>query len=70
VVKKHKIQGDLDMSIQPTGEDLRKAVKWISDERQFNPSKELRTLVEEASVKFDLSPKDADFLLRQLLEQE
>jgi hypothetical protein len=58
------------MSIQPTGEDLRKAVKWISDERQFNPSKELRTLVEEASVKFDLSPKDADFLLRQLLEQK
>ncbi|MGA8180424.1 MAG: hypothetical protein WB792_10220 [Desulfobacterales bacterium] len=58
------------MSIQPSGEDLRKAVKWISDERQFNPSKELRTLVEEASVKFDLSPKDADFLLRQLLEQK
>jgi hypothetical protein len=58
------------MSIQPTGEDLRKAVKWISEERQFNPSKELKTLVEEAGMKFDLSPKDADFLLRHLLEQE
>jgi hypothetical protein len=58
------------MSIQPNGEDLRKAVKWVSAERQFNPGKELKTLVEEACMKFDLSPKDADFLLRQLLEKE
>jgi hypothetical protein len=58
------------MSIQPNGEDLRKAVKWISEERQFNSSKELKTLVEEAGMKFDLSPKDADFLLRHLLEQD
>jgi hypothetical protein len=58
------------MSIQPNGEDLRKAVKWVSEERQFNPGKELKTLVEEACMKFDLSPKDADFLLRQLLDQE
>jgi hypothetical protein len=58
------------MSIQPSGEDLRKAVKWVSQERQFNPGKELKVLVEEACMKFDLSPKDADFLLRQLLEQK
>jgi hypothetical protein len=58
------------MSIQPNGEDLRKAVKWISKERQFNPGKELTTLIEEACMKFDLSPKDADFLFRQLLEKK
>jgi hypothetical protein len=58
------------MSIQPDGEDLRKAVKWVSEERQFNPGKELQTLIEEACMKFDLSPKDANFLLRHLLEQE
>jgi hypothetical protein len=46
------------MSIQPKGEDLRKAVKWVSDERQFNPGKESKTLIEEACMKFDLSPKD------------
>jgi len=33
------------MSIQPKGEDLRKAVKWVSDERQFNPGKESKTLI-------------------------
>ena len=58
------------MSIQPKGEDLRKAVKWVSDERQFNPGKELKTLIEEACMKFDLSPKDEEFLLCHLLEKE
>ena len=58
------------MSVQPIGEDLRKAVKWVSDERQFNPGKESKTLIEEACIKFDLSPNEADFLLRHLLETE
>jgi hypothetical protein len=58
------------MSIQPKGEDLRRAVKWVSEERKYNPEKEQKDLIEEACVKFDLSPLDADFLLRKLLEQE
>jgi hypothetical protein len=58
------------MSIQPKGEDLRRAVKWVSEERKYNPDKEQKALIEEACVKFDLSPLDADFLLRKLLEQE
>ena len=58
------------MTIQPKGEDLRKAVKWVSGERKYNPEKELKTLIEEACLKFNLSPVDADFLLRKLLDQE
>jgi hypothetical protein len=58
------------MSIQPKGEDLRRAVKWVSEERKYNPEKEQKALIEEACVKFDLSPLDADFLLRKLLEQK
>ncbi len=58
------------MSIQPKGEDLRKAVKWVSEERKYNPEKEPKALIEEACMKFDLSPLDADFLLRHLLKQE
>ena len=58
------------MSIQPKGEDLRRAVKWVSEERKYNPEKQQKDLIEEACVKFDLSPLDADFLLRKLLEQE
>ncbi len=57
------------MSIQPKGEDLRRAVKWVSEERKYDPEKEQKALIEEACIKFDLSPLDADFLLRKLLEQ-
>ncbi len=52
------------MSIQPEGEDLRKAVEWISEERKYGPEKKLIKFVEEASLKFDLSPKDGEFLMR------
>lgn len=58
------------MSIQPEGEDLRKAVKWVSQEREFNPEAPLKKLVKNASLKFDLSPKDAEFLTRFFLKEE
>jgi len=58
------------MSIKPAGEDLRKAVKWVSDERKYSPEKELKAVIEEACVKFDLSPLDADFLLSKMLEHD
>ena len=51
------------MSILPQGEELRKAVKWISDERQYGDPKKLLKLIEEASLKFDLSPMDAEYLI-------
>ena len=52
------------MSIQPEGEELRKAVKWISEERLENPQKNITQLIEAACLKFDLSPKDGEFLYR------
>ena len=58
------------MTIQPKGEDLRRAVKWVSEERKYNPEKELKAVIEEACMKFDLSPMDADFLLRKLLNEK
>lgn len=58
------------MGIQPEGEDLRKAVKWISEERKYNPGTTIKALIEDASVKFNLSPREEDFLLRTLLEEK
>ena len=52
------------MSIQPEGEDVRKATKWISGERLGNPGANLGELIEKASVKYDLSPQDTEFLTR------
>jgi len=50
-------------NIQPEGEDLRKAVKWISDERTYGAEKTLLKLIEEACLKFDLSPMDTEYLV-------
>ncbi len=50
------------MSILPEGEELRKAVTWISEERQTDPEANLAKLIQSACMKFDLSPKDAEFL--------
>jgi hypothetical protein len=49
-------------TIQPEGENLRKAVKWISDERKYGPKKKTVKLIEEACLKFNLSPLDAEYL--------
>jgi hypothetical protein len=58
------------MSIQPEGEDLRKAVKWISDERKYNPEAKPIKLIEEACLKYDLSPKDAEYLTNFVLNKK
>jgi hypothetical protein len=46
----------------PEGEDLRRAVRWVSSGLQDSPGQPVQPLVEEAIFKFDLSPKDAEFL--------
>ena len=53
-------------TVQPEGEDMRKAFKWISEERKYNPGVTLSKLIEKACLKFDLSPMDAEYLLKML----
>ena len=47
----------------PEGEDLRRAVRWVSQGLQDSPGQPVQPLVQEAIFKFDLSPKDAEFLV-------
>jgi hypothetical protein len=49
-------------TIQPDGEMIRKALKWISEERQTDSSKKHRKLMEEAAVRFNLSPVEVEYL--------
>jgi hypothetical protein len=59
------------MSVQlPEGEALRRAIRWISEQQEIIPKPSLISLVEEAGIKYDLSPKDCDFLLRFLTESK
>lgn len=47
----------------PEGDDVRRAVKWVSDSIQDNPDEPVGRFVQEAIFKFDLSPKDSEFLI-------
>jgi len=50
-------------STMPEGAAIRKAVQWISKMRGEGNTP-LPHLIEQASVRFNLSPKDSDFLTR------
>ena len=57
-------------TIQPDSEDIRKAVKWISEERKHDSERPLGKILEEASRKFDLSPLEAEFLQRFVKDEK
>jgi len=42
----------------PEGERIRQAVKFISAERLEDEKKSIRKLIQEASLRFNLSPKE------------
>jgi len=50
-------------TIMPEGDDIQKAIKWISSSLEDNPNQPIFPLVEKAVFKFDLSPKDSEFLM-------
>ena len=50
-------------TIQPKGENIRQAVKWISSERLEDEKKSIPMLIQDAAIRFNLSPKDEEFLV-------
>ena len=51
-------------TIIPQSESLRKAVKWLSEHLKNDERQNIIKLLNEAILKFDLSPKDAEFLFQ------
>lgn len=49
-------------TIMPEGENVQKAIKWISANIEEKENQPVMQLVEKAVFKFDLSPKDSEFL--------
>jgi len=47
----------------PQGEPVRRAVKWLSEQAGWDLK-----AVEEAARRFDLSPAEEEFLIRQFLK--
>ena len=50
-------------TVMPEGENIQKAIKWISGNIEDGGSQPIQMLIEKAVFKFDLSPKDTEFLM-------
>ncbi len=50
-------------TIMPEGKNVQQAIKWISANIEENEKQSVQQLVEKAVFKFDLSPKDTEFLI-------
>ena len=49
-------------TIQPKGEKVKQAVKWISENLKEDEKRPIYRLIQDASLRFTLSPKEEDFL--------
>jgi hypothetical protein len=49
-------------TIVAEGEKVKQALKWISREREERTGSDLSGLIRDASMRFNLSPKDEEFL--------
>ena len=54
--------------LQPTGEKMRRVVRWISETVQTYPQKNRLAILREAEIKFDLSPRECEFIEAKLNE--
>jgi hypothetical protein len=48
---------------------IKQAVKWIDEKLAEQPGSDRTKLLDEAGRRFDLTPIEADFLLRHLAER-
>ncbi len=55
--------------IQEEGKKIRQAVAWISEMTLKHPGKKRSGFILEAESRFDLTPKESEFLLRKLSEE-
>ena len=48
--------------IQPQGDKVRKALKWMSEMLSEHPEKNRQQVLRDAEIRFDLSPSECEFL--------
>ncbi len=59
-----------DETTQPHGEKLRKAIKWISETQLEHPEIKRREVIQQAQIRFNLSPRDCEFLNKNFRGEE
>jgi len=48
----------------PNSDRMKKAVQYVSEQRQAEPEKTPEKIVNEATLKFDLTPSECEFLAK------
>lgn len=54
-----------DTPTNPTGERMRKTIRWISETLHTYPHKTRKMVLQEAQIRFDLTPKECEFLEKE-----
>jgi hypothetical protein len=54
--------------VVPSGDGIRSALRWLAERRQADPAAARMKLIEEAALRFDLTPLETDFLARSWKE--
>jgi len=49
--------------VMPRRENVRKAVKWISENLKENADQSVQKLINDAVLRFDLSPSDSELVI-------
>jgi hypothetical protein len=49
-----------------SGDKMKKTLCWISEMLKIHPEKNRQQIISEAEIRFDLSPKECDFIDRKL----
>ena len=57
-------------SLSGRSDKLKSAVAYVSETMQADPTKDRNRVVEEAVMRFDLSPADSEFFYRYFSEQK
>jgi len=57
-------------TLLPDGQNIRKAVQWISDTLKQDPQQNKMQLITEACMKFGLNPKESNQLMQFYREKE
>jgi len=54
----------------PRSETLKRAIKWLSEHLKDDSHQNISQLLNEATLRFDLSPKESDFLIKMYTENK
>jgi hypothetical protein len=57
----------MNENVLPNGAALRRAVRWLSEQRSESPGASVAALIEQPSMRFDLSPLETSFLFDQFV---